>query len=138
MGLGSGGWTISPRATDLVALILVSLMLLNHYHQCMSIPIIDQHMHIVSRLTNDYERAHLTDIEYCIQPAFWSGMNKQHAESFFDYFEQIIDSETDPFAAMKAQDKTIDQDWDREEVRKVMFENPYEFFDQSPNFDYES
>jgi len=27
--------------------------------------------------------------------------------------------------------------WEREEVRKVVFDNPYEFFDQSPNFDYE-
>jgi len=25
----------------------------------------------------------------------------------------------------------------REEVRKVVFDNPYDFFDQSPNFDYE-
>ena len=60
----------------------------------MSIPIIDPHMHMVSRSINDYERARLAGIECCIEPAFWSGTDKQHAESFFDYFEQIIDFET--------------------------------------------
>lgn len=61
----------------------------------MSIPIIDPHMHMVSRSVNDYERARLAGIECCIEPAFWSGTDKQYAESFFDYFEQIIDFETD-------------------------------------------
>jgi len=60
----------------------------------MSIPIIDPHMHMVSRSSNDYERARLAGIECCVEPAFWSGTDKQHAESFFDYFEQIIDFET--------------------------------------------
>ena len=60
----------------------------------MAIPIIDPHMHMVSRSSNDYERARLAGIECCIEPAFWSGTDKQHAESFFDYFEQIIDFET--------------------------------------------
>jgi predicted metal-dependent TIM-barrel fold hydrolase len=60
----------------------------------MSIPIIDPHMHMVSRSSNDYERARLSGVECCIEPAFWSGTDKRHAESFFDYFEQIIDFET--------------------------------------------
>ncbi|MDJ1434852.1 TatD family hydrolase [Halostagnicola sp. A-GB9-2] len=60
----------------------------------MSIPIIDPHMHMVSRSINDYERARLAGIECCIEPAFWSGTDKQHAESFFDYFERIIGFET--------------------------------------------
>jgi hypothetical protein len=30
----------------------------------------------------------------------------------------------------------IDAGWDREEVRKLLFENPVEFFSQSPHFDY--
>lgn len=62
---------------------------------CMSIPVIDPHTHMVSRSVNDYERARLTGIECCVEPAFWSGTDKQHAESFFDYFEQIIDFETE-------------------------------------------
>lgn len=61
----------------------------------MSLPIIDPHMHMVSRSTSDYERARLSGIECYIEPAFWSGTDKQHAESFFDYFEQIIDFETE-------------------------------------------
>ena len=44
---------------------------------------------------------------------------------------------SDPLAVPKAGDKMLDRGWDREEVRKVVFDNPYEFFDKSPNFDYE-
>ena len=57
--------------------------------------IIDPHMHMVSRSSDDYERARRAGIECCIEPAFWSGTDKQHAESFFDYFEHIIDFETE-------------------------------------------
>jgi predicted metal-dependent TIM-barrel fold hydrolase len=57
--------------------------------------IIDPHMHMVSRSADDYERARRAGIECCIEPAFWSGTDKRHAESFFDYFEHIIDFETD-------------------------------------------
>lgn len=57
--------------------------------------IIDPHMHMVSRSADDYERARRAGIECCIEPAFWSGTDKQHAGSFFDYFEQIIDFETE-------------------------------------------
>ncbi|WP_199517524.1 TatD family hydrolase [Haloferax sp. Atlit-12N] len=52
-------------------------------------------MHMVSRSTSDYERARLAGVECCVEPAFWSGTDKQHAASFFDYFEQIIEFETD-------------------------------------------
>jgi predicted metal-dependent TIM-barrel fold hydrolase len=51
-------------------------------------------MHMVSRSSEDYRRMRMAGIECCIEPAFWSGVDKQHAESFFDYFEQIIDFET--------------------------------------------
>jgi predicted metal-dependent TIM-barrel fold hydrolase len=57
--------------------------------------IIDPHMHMVSRSADDYRRARRAGVECCIEPAFWSGTDKQHAGSFFDYFEQIIDFETD-------------------------------------------
>ena len=56
--------------------------------------VIDPHMHMVSRSADDYKRARQAGIECCIEPAFWSGTDKQHAGSFFDYFEQIIDFET--------------------------------------------
>jgi len=49
---------------------------------------------MVSRSADDYKRARQAGIECCIEPAFWSGTDKQHAGSFFDYFEQIIDFET--------------------------------------------
>ncbi|QLG27697.1 TatD family hydrolase [Halorarum halophilum] len=57
--------------------------------------VIDPHMHMVSRSSDDYERARRAGIECCIEPAFWSGTDKQHPGSFFDYFEQIIDFETE-------------------------------------------
>ncbi|MFP8952527.1 TatD family hydrolase [Natrialbaceae archaeon A-arb3/5] len=60
----------------------------------MAIPTIDPHTHMVSRTTDDYQRARLTGIECCVEPAFWSGQDKQYPGSFFDYFEQIIDFET--------------------------------------------
>ena len=44
---------------------------------------------------------------------------------------------SDPLAVPKARDRMLDRGWDREEVRKVVLENPYEFFSQSPNFGYE-
>ena len=56
--------------------------------------IIDPHMHMVSRSTDDYERARRAGIECCIEPAFWSGQDKHNAGAFFDYFEQIIGHET--------------------------------------------
>jgi predicted metal-dependent TIM-barrel fold hydrolase len=57
--------------------------------------IIDPHMHMVSRSAGDYERARRAGIECCVEPAFWSGTDKCRAGSFFDYFEQIIEHETD-------------------------------------------
>ena len=57
--------------------------------------IIDPHMHMVSRSAVDYKRARRAGIECCIEPAFWSGTDKRHAGSFFDYFEQIIEFETE-------------------------------------------
>ena len=56
--------------------------------------VIDPHMHMVSRSSDDYERARRAGVECCIEPAFWSGTDKRYAGSFFDYFEQIIDFET--------------------------------------------
>ncbi|MBX0296130.1 TatD family hydrolase [Haloarcula nitratireducens] len=57
--------------------------------------VIDPHMHMVSRSSGDYERARRAGIECCIEPAFWSGTDKQYAGSFFDYFEHLIDFETE-------------------------------------------
>lgn len=68
---------------------------MRHKPHSMSIPIIDPHMHMISRSSSDYQRARLAGVECCIEPAFWSGTDKQYAESFFDYFEQIIDFETE-------------------------------------------
>nr|WP_199723032.1 TatD family hydrolase [Halobellus sp. Atlit-38R] len=52
-------------------------------------------MHMVSRSSEDYRRARRAGIECCVEPAFWSGTDKRHAGSFFDYFEHITDFETE-------------------------------------------
>ncbi len=57
--------------------------------------IIDPHMHMVSRSSTDYRRARRAGVECCIEPAFWSGTDRQYAGSFFDYFEHIADFETE-------------------------------------------
>lgn len=44
--------------------------------------------------------------------------------------------DSDPLAVPKARDAMIDAGWDRGEVRKLLFENPLEFFAQSDSFDY--
>jgi predicted metal-dependent TIM-barrel fold hydrolase len=44
---------------------------------------------------------------------------------------------SDPLAVPKARDKMLDCGWTREEVRTVVFDNRYQFFNKLPDFDYE-
>jgi hypothetical protein len=44
--------------------------------------------------------------------------------------------DSDPLAVPKARDAMLDAGWDREVVRKLVFENPIEFFSQSDSFTY--
>lgn len=57
--------------------------------------LIDPHSHMTSRTTEDYRAIRRAGIECVIEPAFWSGSDKRHPESFFDYFEHIIGFETE-------------------------------------------
>ena len=45
--------------------------------------------------------------------------------------------DSNPLAVPEARDYLIDAGWDREEVRKLVFDNPYDFFSQSPNFEFD-
>lgn len=54
----------------------------------------DPHVHMSSRVTDDYEKMLLAGIEVVVEPAFWLGQPRTCAGSFYDYFDLIIDWET--------------------------------------------
>ena len=51
--------------------------------------IIDMHVHMYSRTTDDYERMRLAGIEAVVEPAFWGGCDKTSADSHLDYFNHL-------------------------------------------------
>ncbi|MEI8313948.1 MAG: TatD family hydrolase [Verrucomicrobiota bacterium] len=56
--------------------------------------IIEPHCHMVSRVTDDYERMAVAGIEAVVEPSFWFGSPRTSAGTFVDYFELIISWET--------------------------------------------
>ena len=51
--------------------------------------IIDPHIHMISRTTEDYMALTLGGIHTVTEPAFWSGFDKRSADAFHDYFHHI-------------------------------------------------
>jgi hypothetical protein len=51
--------------------------------------IFDPHCHMVSRVTDDYERMALAGIRAVVEPAFWLGEPRKRAGTFYDYFDMI-------------------------------------------------
>jgi len=56
--------------------------------------IIEPHIHMYSRTTDDYEAMYRAGIRACVEPSFWLGANRRYAGTFFDYFQLILDFET--------------------------------------------
>jgi len=56
--------------------------------------IIEPHIHMYSRTTDDYGRMYASGIRACVEPSFWLGTNRRYAGTFFDYFRLILDFET--------------------------------------------
>ncbi|MDR2849101.1 MAG: TatD family hydrolase [Verrucomicrobiota bacterium] len=56
--------------------------------------IIEPHIHMLSRTTDEYQAMYAAGIRACVEPSFWLGANRRHAGSFFDYFRLILDFET--------------------------------------------
>ena len=54
---------------------------------------IEPHAHMVSRVTDDYERMALAGCEAVCEPAFWAGFDRSSAQGFYDYFCQLTDYE---------------------------------------------
>ena len=56
--------------------------------------IIEPHIHMLSRTTDDYQAMYAAAIRVCVEPAFWLGCDRRYAGSFFDYFQIILEFET--------------------------------------------
>jgi uncharacterized protein len=54
---------------------------------------IEPHAHMVSRVTDDYERMALAGCEAVCEPAFWAGFDRGAVEGFHDYFSQLTEHE---------------------------------------------
>ena len=75
--------------------------------------IIEPHIHMYSRTTDDYAAMYGAGIRACVEPSFWLGSNRRYAGTFFDYFRLILEFETvraerfgiDHFAAVSVNPK---------------------------------
>ena len=56
--------------------------------------IIEPHIHMYSRTTDDYQAMYREGIRACVEPSFWMGCNRRHAGTFFDYFQLILEFES--------------------------------------------
>jgi uncharacterized protein len=56
--------------------------------------IIEPHIHMYSRTTDDYQSMYKAGIRACVEPSFWMGSNRRYAGTFFDYFQLILEFET--------------------------------------------
>ena len=58
-----------------------------------AVRIIEPHIHMYARTTDDYERMREAGYVATIEPAFWSGTDRSCDGSFFDYFRHILNFE---------------------------------------------
>lgn len=56
--------------------------------------IIEPHIHMYSRTTDDYVAMYKAGIRACVEPSFWMGCDRRFAGTFFDYFKLILEFET--------------------------------------------
>ena len=54
---------------------------------------VDPHIHMVSRVTDDYKRMALAGCVLVSEPAFWAGFDRSGPEGFRDYFRQLTQFE---------------------------------------------
>jgi predicted metal-dependent TIM-barrel fold hydrolase len=57
--------------------------------------IVEPHIHMTSRTTDDYQRMYTEGIRVCVEPAFWLGQPRHDPGAFFHYFDWILDFETE-------------------------------------------
>jgi predicted metal-dependent TIM-barrel fold hydrolase len=56
--------------------------------------IIEPHIHMYSRTTDDYTAMYKAGIRVAVEPSFWLGEHRRYAGTFFDYFSLILNFET--------------------------------------------
>src|ERR1700693_5129948 len=56
-------------------------------------PYIDPHIHMISRVTDDYHRMAQCGCAAISEPAFWAGFDRGSAEGFRDYFHHLTEVE---------------------------------------------
>jgi predicted metal-dependent TIM-barrel fold hydrolase len=54
---------------------------------------IDPHIHMISRVTDDYQRMAQCGCVALSEPAFWAGFDRGSAEGFRDYFRHLVEVE---------------------------------------------
>lgn len=52
--------------------------------------IFEPHIHMYSRITDDYERMALAGVRAVLEPAFWLGQPRTHVATFVDYFDTLV------------------------------------------------
>ncbi len=52
--------------------------------------IIEPHIHMYSRTTDDYTAMYRAGIRAVVEPSFWLGANRRYAGTFLDYFSLIL------------------------------------------------
>jgi len=55
--------------------------------------VIDPHIHMISRTTDDYLKMAISGIHTVAEPAFWAGFDRSSADSFRDYFHHLTVTE---------------------------------------------
>ncbi|WP_449582150.1 TatD family hydrolase [Promicromonospora kroppenstedtii] len=52
--------------------------------------ILDSHIHMTSRTTDDYEALYAAGVRAVVEPAFWLGQPRTSVGSFTDYFDSLL------------------------------------------------
>jgi len=65
----------------------------------MMMMMMDPHCHMVSRVTEDYEKMALCGIRVVVEPSFWLGEPRKRVGTFLDYFDHICNFERKRAAA---------------------------------------
>lgn len=52
--------------------------------------ILDPHIHMTSRTTDDYEALYAAGVRAVVEPAFWLGQPRTSVGSFLDYFDSLL------------------------------------------------
>jgi len=65
------------------------------------VKVIDPHIHMVSRTTDDYLALAINGIHTITEPAFWPGFDRRGVDGFHDYFHQLTVTEPTRAARFK-------------------------------------